>query len=156
MVVCMTSGIKGDQDGLASPVLIDSLDGYVTHRLKDPGSVQIPEELEPAHWNHAGRTSFEPIAETGQDVGNRNSLVRRRIVHPSVELRRQHAVRDGARVAQLKLRASRGALLRRDCKGRVHLPALERRGIIGRSQGRDVKVQCEDRCGLQEQRTCSQ
>lgn len=70
----------------------------------------------------------------------RHLLDCRRIVYSSIELRRQDAVRDGARVPQLKLRAAGGALLGRDGEGGVDLPALERRRIIGRSQGRNVQV----------------
>lgn len=73
-------------------------------------------------------------------------------MQPSVELRWQDAVRDGARVPQLELRAAGGALLGRDGEGRVDLPALERRRVIGRSQGRNIQVQCEDRSRVQQQR----
>lgn len=70
----------------------------------------------------------------------RHLLICGRSVQPSIKQRRQHAVRDGARVPKLELRAACGALLRRDGEWRVDLPALERRRIIGRPQGRYIQV----------------
>lgn len=83
-----------------------------------------------------------------------NSLIRRRIVHPSIELRRQHAVRDGARVAQLQLRTAHGARLRGNRKRRVDLPALERRCVIGCAERGDIELQCDD--GRRLEQHCSQ
>lgn len=62
-------------------------------------------------------------------------------MHPSIELRRQHTIRHGAGISKLQLGTARRPLLRGDRKGRVHLPALECRGVIRRAQRGDVELQ---------------
>lgn len=140
------------RNGLASLVAIDRVE--ITQRLTRAGC-GYPNSWTSLQLQYARR--IPPNHQPGDsNIGVRHLLIRRCIVHPSVILRRQHAIRDRAGVPQLQLRAARSALLRRNGEGRVHLPALERRRVIGRAQGREIELQGDDGCRLEQQRACSQ